>query len=97
MEGQAIFGMLSVLAGPQRKLIVANTNDGLASARARGRSGSPSPVHSPPGQARPAALRRSGEDRPADRIPVRSALVLGLRTSRQEDCAPPAEIADPAR
>ncbi|MFB7511465.1 recombinase family protein [Streptomyces broussonetiae] len=39
MEGQAIFGMLSVLAGPQRELIEANTNDGLASARARGRSG----------------------------------------------------------
>jgi hypothetical protein len=32
------FRVLSVLAGPQRELIVANTNDGLASARARGRS-----------------------------------------------------------
>ncbi|MFJ8311066.1 MULTISPECIES: helix-turn-helix domain-containing protein [unclassified Streptomyces] len=39
VEGRAMFGMLSVLAGLQRELIVANTNDGLASARARGRVG----------------------------------------------------------
>ncbi|MFD4011974.1 recombinase family protein [Streptomyces albidoflavus] len=39
MEGRAMFGMLSVLAELQRELIVANTNDGLASARARGRVG----------------------------------------------------------
>ncbi|MEU4828344.1 recombinase family protein [Actinomadura sp. NPDC023710] len=36
MEGQAMFGMLPVLAEPQRELIVAN---GLASARDRGRVG----------------------------------------------------------
>ncbi|MFE4924297.1 recombinase family protein [Streptomyces sp. NPDC056661] len=35
MEGHAMFGMLSVLAELQRELIVANTNDGLASARGR--------------------------------------------------------------
>lgn len=34
-----MFGMLSVLAEYQRELIVANTNDGLAAARARGRVG----------------------------------------------------------
>lgn len=34
-----MFGMLSVLAELQRELIVANTMDGLASARARGRVG----------------------------------------------------------
>lgn len=34
-----MFGMLSVLAELQRELIVANTIDGLASARARGRVG----------------------------------------------------------
>jgi DNA invertase Pin-like site-specific DNA recombinase len=34
-----MFGMLSVLAELQRELIVANTRDGLAAARARGRSG----------------------------------------------------------
>jgi DNA invertase Pin-like site-specific DNA recombinase len=38
-EGRAMFGMLSVLAELQRELIVANTNDGLAAARARGRVG----------------------------------------------------------
>ncbi len=39
MEGRAIFGMLSVLAELQRELIVANTRDGLAAVRARGRKG----------------------------------------------------------
>ncbi|WP_231911213.1 MULTISPECIES: recombinase family protein [Streptomyces] len=39
MAGRAMSGMLSVLAELQRELIVANTNDGLASARARGRVG----------------------------------------------------------
>ncbi|WP_236052192.1 recombinase family protein [Nonomuraea cypriaca] len=39
MKGRAMFGMLSVLAELQRELIVANTNDGLAAARARGRVG----------------------------------------------------------
>ncbi len=38
-EGRAMFGMLSVLAEYQRELIVANTHDGLAAARARGRTG----------------------------------------------------------
>ena len=37
-EGRAMFGMLSVLAELQRELIVANTRDGLAAARARGRT-----------------------------------------------------------
>ena len=38
-EGRAMFGMLSVLAELQRELIVANARDGLAAARARGRTG----------------------------------------------------------
>jgi DNA invertase Pin-like site-specific DNA recombinase len=38
-EGRAMFGMLSVLAELQRELIVVNTRDGLAAARARGRTG----------------------------------------------------------
>ncbi|NLE81243.1 MAG: recombinase family protein [Rhodococcus sp.] len=38
-EGRAMFGMLSVLAELQRELIVANTRDGLAAARSRGRKG----------------------------------------------------------
>lgn len=39
IEGRAMFGMLSVLAEFQRELTVANTREGLAAARARGRSG----------------------------------------------------------
>ena len=38
-EGRAMFGMLSVLAEFQRELNAANTRDGLATARARGRKG----------------------------------------------------------
>lgn len=38
-EGRAMFGMLSVLAELQRELILANTMDGLAAARSRGRVG----------------------------------------------------------
>lgn len=46
-EGRAMFGMLSVLAELQRELIVANTRDGLAAARARGRKGGRRPRLSP--------------------------------------------------
>lgn len=46
-EGRAMFGMLSVLAELQRELIVANTRDGLAAARARGRTGGRRPKLSP--------------------------------------------------
>jgi DNA invertase Pin-like site-specific DNA recombinase len=55
MEGRAMFGMLSVLAELQRELIVANTNDGLASARhadgsaGAGRSSPPTRPPSPSG------------------------------------------------
>ncbi|MGW4339558.1 recombinase family protein [Rhodococcus koreensis] len=38
-KGQAMFGMFSILADYQRELAVANTRDGLAAARARGRKG----------------------------------------------------------
>jgi DNA invertase Pin-like site-specific DNA recombinase len=34
-----MFGMLSILVDYQRELTVANTRDGLAAARARGRNG----------------------------------------------------------
>lgn len=46
-EGRAMFGMLSVLAELQRELIVATTRDGLAAARARGRSGGRRPRLNP--------------------------------------------------
>ncbi|MFE4574356.1 recombinase family protein [Streptomyces chartreusis] len=39
VEGRAMLGMLSVLAELHRELIVANSMDGLAAARARGRKG----------------------------------------------------------
>ena len=42
-EGRLMFGMLSVLAEYQRELILANTRDGLAAARARGRVGGRKP------------------------------------------------------
>ncbi|GAA5200717.1 hypothetical protein GCM10023346_43450 [Arthrobacter gyeryongensis] len=37
-EGRAMFGMLAVLAELQRELIIGNTRDGLAAARAPGKS-----------------------------------------------------------
>jgi len=46
-EGRAMFGMLSVLAEYQRELTVANTRDGLAAARARGRVGGRKPALTP--------------------------------------------------
>jgi DNA invertase Pin-like site-specific DNA recombinase len=46
-EGRAMFGMLSVLAELQRELILVNTRDGLAAARARGRVGGRRPKLSP--------------------------------------------------
>ncbi|MBB5781870.1 recombinase family protein [Nonomuraea jabiensis] len=46
-EGRAMFGMLSVLAELQRELIIANTDDGLAAARARGRVGGRRPRLTP--------------------------------------------------
>jgi DNA invertase Pin-like site-specific DNA recombinase len=46
-EGRAMFGMLSVLAELQRELIIANTRDGLAAARARGRTGGRPPRLNP--------------------------------------------------
>src|SRR5690606_8552173 len=92
-EGRAMFGMLSVLTELQREPIVANTNDGLASARARGAGRrAPAEAHRGPGRARPAALRRAGENRPADRRHVRCPAVHGVRAPRQDqDRAPPAE------
>jgi len=46
-EGRAMFGMLSVLAELQRELIIANTRDGLAAARLRGRKGGRRPKLNP--------------------------------------------------
>jgi len=60
-EGRAMFGMLSVLAELQRELIVANTRDGLAAARARGRRGGRPPKLSPDQVALAQRLYDAGE------------------------------------
>jgi len=46
-EGRAMFHMLAVLAELQRELILANTRDGLAAARARGKVGGRKPRLTP--------------------------------------------------
>lgn len=57
VEDRAMFGMLSVLAELQRELIVANTNDGLAAARARGARRRPlAEAHRRPGRTRSEAV-----------------------------------------
>ena len=84
-EGRAMFGMLSVLAELQRELIIANTRDGLAAARARGRVGGRRPkLHLGSGTSRPAALRRRRAHRQADRRPTPGAMPYPLRTPRQD-------------
>ncbi len=60
-EGRAMFGMLSVLAELQRELIVANTRDGLAAARARGRRGGRPPKLTPDQAALAQRLYDAGE------------------------------------
>ena len=60
-EGRAMFGMLSVLAEFQRELIVANTRDGLAAARARGRNGGRKPKLSPAQAAHAQQLYDAGD------------------------------------
>jgi hypothetical protein len=72
-EDRAMFGMLSVLAELQRELIVANTRDGLAAARARERKGAADAPSSP----RPRSARPSGSttkaSTPSNRSPPCSA------------------------
>ncbi|MFD0480272.1 recombinase family protein [Nonomuraea thailandensis] len=66
MEGRAMFGMLSDLAEPQRELIVANTMDGLASARARGRAADAGPS-SPPTRPASSSSHTTRGTRPSSR------------------------------
>jgi len=67
-EGRAMFGMLSVLAELQRELIVANTRDGLAAARARAGSAVASPS-SPRSRRRSPSSSTTPEARPSPRSP----------------------------
>jgi DNA invertase Pin-like site-specific DNA recombinase len=66
-EGRAMFGMLSVLAELQRELIIANTRDGLAAARSRGRFGGRRPKLTP-AQARHAQQLYDAADRIVQQI-----------------------------
>jgi len=98
-EGRAMFGMLSVLAELQRELIIANTRDGLAAARARGRTGGRRPTLSP-SQARHAQqlydARRHTVQQIADLLRVPRSTIYGhldkASTGRRavKDNAPPA-------
>ena len=87
-EGRAMLGMLSVLAELQRKLIIANTRDGLAAARARGRKGGRRP-NSPP--SKPATLKSSTTPAttPCNRSrPPQNATINHLRPPQQRKHRP---------
>ena len=100
-EGRAMFGMLSVLAELQRELIVANTRDGLAAARARGRRGG-RPARLTPDQAQLAQrLYDAGEHTVAQIAAIltvpRSTIyghldktTVGTRPRAQKTATPPA-------
>ncbi|MGW4336026.1 recombinase family protein [Rhodococcus koreensis] len=106
-EGRAMFGMLSVLAELQRELIAANTRDGLAAARARGRKGGRPALEAQPGPDRtrstPLRLYASGEHTAAqiaDMLKVPRTTVYGHlskeKKPRSEPTAPP-EPSPPVR
>jgi DNA invertase Pin-like site-specific DNA recombinase len=102
-EGRAMSGMLSVLAELQRELIVANTRDGLAAARARGRTGGRRPKLSP-SQARHAQELYDGRQHTvqqiADLLRVPRSTVYGhldktntgRRVTATAPTAPPSEL-----
>jgi hypothetical protein len=81
-----MFGMLSVLAELQRELIIANTRDGLAAARLRGRKGGRRPRLNPEQAILAQQLYDAGgADGPADRGSLRRAPHHRLRPSRRRD------------
>ena len=67
-----MFGMLSVLAELQRELIIANTRDGLAAARLRGRNGGRPPKLNPE-QRRSRSSSTTPVTGPSNRSPTSSA------------------------
>ncbi len=73
-EGRAMFGMLSVLAELQRELIVANTRDGLAAARARGPAAAADPPNSAPTRPRSPNGSTTPGSTPSPRSPACSPL-----------------------
>jgi DNA invertase Pin-like site-specific DNA recombinase len=84
-EGRAMFGMLSVLAELQRELIVANTRDGLAAARARSQRRTPTQAQRRADRPRAAALRHRRAHRPADRRPLQRSPHHRLRAPRPRE------------
>lgn len=86
-EGRAMFGMLSVLAELQRELIVANTRDGIAAARARGRKGGRPPALTPAQVQHAQQLYDAGAHtvaQIADLLAVRRTTLYGhLNTTRE--------------
>jgi len=91
-EGRAMFGMLSVLAEFQRELIAANTRDGLAAARARGRVGGRPASLSPTQAAHARALYDAGQHSVAEigaLLGVARTTVYGHLDSRPARTASP--------
>jgi DNA invertase Pin-like site-specific DNA recombinase len=100
-DGRAMFGMLSVLAELQRELIVANTRDGLAAARARGRNGGRRPKLSAAQAAHAQQLYDGGEHTVAQiaaLLGVARTTVYGHlnRTAPQPGAGPVAQIGSPS-
>ncbi|WP_425824660.1 recombinase family protein [Streptomyces fractus] len=77
MEGRAMFGMLSGLAELQRELIVANTRDSLAAARACGRVGGRRPKLSG------TRLRSPNASTTSARRPFRRSLTCSASAARR--------------
>jgi transposase-like protein len=106
-EGRAMFGMLSVLAELQRELIVANTRDGLAAARARGRLGGRRPKLTPAQKATAQRLYDEGGhtvQQIADILKVKRGTLYGHldkasigERPRARARTPPADRSTPAR
>jgi DNA invertase Pin-like site-specific DNA recombinase len=100
MEGRAMLGMLSVLAELQRELIVvANTNGGLAAARARGRVGGRRPRLSPEQAALAQELREARDktvQQIADLFGVPRSTVYGHLKSSQTRPEPAPRSSRPA-
>lgn len=98
-EGRAMFGMLSVLAEVQRELIIANTRDGLAAARARGRTGGRRPKLTPDQAHHAQQLYDAGDhtvQRIADMIQVPRSTIYGHLNKTSIGRRPTASAADPA-
>lgn len=87
-EGRAMFGMLSVLAEYQRELIVANTQDGLAAARARGRVGGRPAILSADQAALAQRLYDAGDhtvQQIADMLGVRRSTLYGYLSGEDQE------------